>query len=212
MSQERALNQDQAITYAQHLGFTNAGLTLGLLNRLTDCHVSGDRQLARRYMSSLLFTLAGIAVLVMSAWTVCSWTIPWAKVLKASTAVSHDEIKDAVLIAGIAGLLGMVFNLPTVVYSAYQELTIANFWDAASKLSVLAATFVVARTQWGLFGAAVATCCVPTAISLANMFWIFWRRPWLRPAIALFDRRLVWSTLSDGMLLSLFATVGGTLV
>jgi O-antigen/teichoic acid export membrane protein len=194
---------EATIAAAAMITFTNAGLTLGLLNRLIDCHVSDDRQLARRYMSSLMVTLAGIMAVTMLAWAICSWTIPWARVLKVTAVVGHDEIKRAVFIAGAATLLGMVFNLPTVVYSAYQELNVANFWDAASKFLVLAATFAVAHRQWGLLGAALATCCVPTATSLANMLWIFLKRPWLRPSIALFDRRLVWSTLSDGLMLSL---------
>jgi O-antigen/teichoic acid export membrane protein len=194
---------EATIAAAAMLTFTNAGLTLGLLNRLIDCHVSDDRQLARRYISSLMVTLAGVAAVALIAWAICSWAIPWARVLKVTSAVDHHDITHAVFIAGAATLLGMVFNLPTVVYSAYQELTVANFWDAASKILVLVATFAVAHTYWGLFGAALATCCVPTATSLANMCWIFIKRPWLRPTIALFDRRLVWSTLSDGLLLSL---------
>src|SRR5687768_2495209 len=34
---------------AMYIGITNAGLTLGLINHLTECHVSGDREQARRY-------------------------------------------------------------------------------------------------------------------------------------------------------------------
>jgi O-antigen/teichoic acid export membrane protein len=194
---------EATIAAAAMLTFTNAGLTLGLLNRLIDCHVSDDRQLARRYMSSLMVTLAGVVTVALIAWAICSWTIPWARVLKVTTAVNHDEIKRAVFIAGAATLLGMVFNLPTVVYTAYQELTASNFWDAGSKFLVLAATLAVVHRRWGLIGAALATCCVPTVASLINMSWIFIKRPWLRPTMALFDRRLVWSSLSDGLLLSL---------
>jgi O-antigen/teichoic acid export membrane protein len=193
---------EATISMAALLGFTNAGLTLGLLNRLTDCHVANDRVLARRYMSSLLITLAGIAGVVLVLWTVLSWAIPWAHVLKATAAVAPSEIKHAIFLAGLAALFGMVFNLPTVVYSAYQELAIANLWDAGTKVSAMLATFAVVHVRWGLVGAALATACVPTAISLTNMLWIFLRRPWLRPTFALFDYRLVWSTLGDGVLLS----------
>src|SRR4051812_7391257 len=35
-------------------GLTDAGLAQGLQNRLQDCHVRGDRQLAQRYTSSLV--------------------------------------------------------------------------------------------------------------------------------------------------------------
>src|SRR5439155_4008899 len=49
------------------LGLTNVGLTLGLINRLTDCHVSGDRELARRYVSSLTFLLLGITLLTSTS-------------------------------------------------------------------------------------------------------------------------------------------------
>src|SRR5207253_4132114 len=44
------------------LGMTNLGLTMGLTNKLTDCHVSGDRQLARRYVTSLAFAMVVMAL------------------------------------------------------------------------------------------------------------------------------------------------------
>ena len=37
---------------AAWIALTDAGLGLGLINRLTECHVSGDDHLARRYVSS----------------------------------------------------------------------------------------------------------------------------------------------------------------
>ncbi len=36
------------IAFSAQLALTNAGLSSGLVNKLTDCHVSGDRELARR--------------------------------------------------------------------------------------------------------------------------------------------------------------------
>src|SRR5205085_1798405 len=39
------------IALSMWLALSNAGLTVGLVNKLTDCKVSGDRLLARQYIS-----------------------------------------------------------------------------------------------------------------------------------------------------------------
>src|SRR5262245_30854345 len=47
---------------AMWLAMTNAGMSLGLQNKLTDCYVSGDRELARRYVTAFMFALPVIAL------------------------------------------------------------------------------------------------------------------------------------------------------
>src|SRR5439155_20753406 len=46
---------------AVFLNMTNLGLTLGLNNKLIDCHVTGDQARARRYVSSMIFALLILA-------------------------------------------------------------------------------------------------------------------------------------------------------
>src|SRR5262249_38501879 len=57
---------ETVVALTTFLGMANLGMTLGLLNKLTDCQVSGDQELARRYSSSpVLAMLALVAAAVV---------------------------------------------------------------------------------------------------------------------------------------------------
>jgi O-antigen/teichoic acid export membrane protein len=183
------------------LSLTNAGLTLGLVNRLMDCHVSGDRELARRYISSLLFTLAGIVLVALAIWTLVAAFTHWDRVFETTDPFWRSQVPMVVWITGASVLCGLIFSMPMTIYQAYQELTIANIWDGVSKLVTFGACVAVVYTHFGLIGVAVASAAVPTAVTGFNTLWLFGRKPWLRPRLASFDWRLVKSTILDGLLL-----------
>src|SRR5260370_31193328 len=60
------------IAFSAQLALTNAGLSSRLVNKLTDCHVSGDRDLARRYVSSLWFALLVLVIVLCIAATLAT--------------------------------------------------------------------------------------------------------------------------------------------
>jgi O-antigen/teichoic acid export membrane protein len=70
---------------AMWLGMTNVGMSLGLVNKLADCYVSGDKDRARRYVSSLMLALPALVVLAMIILTIATPLIPWGKVFPTST-------------------------------------------------------------------------------------------------------------------------------
>jgi O-antigen/teichoic acid export membrane protein len=183
------------------LSLANAGLTLGLVNRLMDCHVSGDRELARRYVSSLLLTLAAIMLPALLVWTLVAAFTRWDHVFHISGSEARGHVAMATWITGTSVLFGLVFSAGASIYQAYQEMTIANVWDGIAKAVTFAACVGVVYTRFGLVGVAIASAAVPACVSGLSTAWLFWRRPWLRPRLASFDRRLVRSSFGDGLLL-----------
>jgi O-antigen/teichoic acid export membrane protein len=194
---------EATVALAALLSITNAGLTLGLVNRLMDCFVSGDTELAKRYVSSLTLSLAAMVAVVGVGWTIASATVDWAHALHVSDPALARATPWAVWAAGIATLVGLLSNVPQAVYMAHQEIAAGNVWDGAAKVAVLAASFAIVRTPFGLVGVAVATTWTQVLVSLANTSVLYVRRPWLRPHLRYFRRDLVGSTLGEG--LSMFA-------
>ena len=193
------------VSLSMLLAMSNAGLTLGLVNRLMDCHVNNDRDLARRYVSSLMLTLAGLVLIMIVVWTIVSATVSWGHVFKFKTIDPRAlrAVPWVIWITGVSTLVGLLFSMPMSIYSAYQELTIAALWDGAAKIVTLIACIAIVYTQWGMIGVALATCTVPCLMYAVNTFWLFKRKPWIRPRLSCFDKRLVRSTLRDGLLLFL---------
>jgi O-antigen/teichoic acid export membrane protein len=182
------------------LSLSNAGLTLGLLNRLTECHVSGDRALAQRYVSTLLLMLVALTALITVLVSAAVPFVDWSRVFKAS---SPDVLRDAPLavwLAALATVFGLVFSVGHPIYSAYQENHRNNVWDGLSKVLTLAACIAVVRTSWGLPGVVLAAAGTNTLVRMINMVVLFsWEKPWLTPRLRFFDRTLLAGTVRQGL-------------
>src|SRR5206468_4597929 len=115
------------------LGMTNAGMSLGLQNKLTDCYVTGDRELARRYVSSLMFALPVMALFVALLLSIVTPLVPWGRFFPTTTPRVH-ETAWAFWWAGIVTLLGVIISAGGAIYCGYQEIVRNNIWDAISKI------------------------------------------------------------------------------
>ena len=190
------------ISMAGLIGMSNAGLTLGLINKLTDCHVSGDKLLARRYVSSLSMALLMIAFTGTVLASMVIPFIPWKSLLKIESARAASETPWAVGLTAIFTLLGVASGVPRAVYTAYQDLEINNYWDGASKVVVLLACFLAVYMPFGLIGVAFAVVGVPTLMRIVNNFSLFFiEKPWLRPSLKLFETALIRSVMVQGVCL-----------
>jgi O-antigen/teichoic acid export membrane protein len=187
------------------LGLTNAGLGLGLVNKLIDCHVTENRSLARGYVSSLLMAFTVMVMVIGLAHTAVTMVVPWNRLFETSPMVTSSEVTWTVWLTGIILLLSFYSSVPPAIYSAFQELHRNNFWDASAKLVSLGAAALVAWfTDWGLPGMAVAFAGGPVLVRLLNLAWmVLFEKPWLRPSPGLFEWRLLRATAGDGAYLFL---------
>jgi O-antigen/teichoic acid export membrane protein len=181
---------------------SNAGLALGLQNRLQDCYVSGDRELARRYVSSLSVALVVIGLAGLVVLSVVTPLVDWGRVFPTVSARPAGETAWAVWAAGVLALLGVVLAIPFTAYIAYQETHVGNVWDGVGKLATLAACVGVVWTNFGLVGVVLASTGAYTVVRLVNAVWYFgWEKPWLRPTLRLFDAGLLRVVLTESIYL-----------
>ncbi|MBC8106263.1 MAG: oligosaccharide flippase family protein [Anaerolineae bacterium] len=188
---------------AMYIGLTNAGLTLGLVNHLTECHVTDDRRLARRYTSSLtpallITVLVGLLVLSM-----ITPLIPWSRVFEVPDPRAAREIPWAFWLAGFLTLLGFIAGIPSAIYTGYQETHLNNIWDGVAKAASLVACFVVVQfPSLGIIGVVLAITGVQTIVRIVNLALIFYHeKPFLRPTWRLFDWQLLKRMMSASILL-----------
>jgi len=185
---------------AMWLGQSTFGIGMGLMNKLTACHVSGDRAEARSYVSTVFFAevfIACIGILIICA--AVPW-IPWKSIFPVSNSALAGQIQWAALAIGITMLVGAMVDTPSAIYCAYQELYTNNIWDAAIRILILVSSFAVVHTRWEIVGVVLVINGVPILLRIINMIWLLgWHKPWLRPAISLFRWSFLSSTLSQGI-------------
>jgi O-antigen/teichoic acid export membrane protein len=185
---------------AMYLSITSLGLTGGLQNKLTDCDVSGDRELARRYVSSLWVALLVMTLVTVVAYSVLIPLVNWRWLLKLEEA--RSDITWAVWVAGMVTMAGLVASMPNAIYGAYQEFHRANVWEGISKVSTIVACIAVTFTPWGLVGVLLAVSGTPAIVRIVNLAWLFFiEKKWLSPKFGLFDWKLLKATASEGILL-----------
>jgi len=192
---------------AAWLALTNIGLGLGLVNKLTDTHVSGDRELARRYVSTITVAVLAITLLGIVVLSVITPLLDWGKIFPTDDPVALRETPWAFWVCGVAVFVGFIGSLPTNVYFGYQESHRNNIWDGVAKLATLIASLLVVKTSFGLVGVCVAVALVPGVVRLINMIDMFAReKRWLLPHPRLFDRTLLRVLLVESVSLFILHT------
>jgi O-antigen/teichoic acid export membrane protein len=192
---------------AAWLALTNIGLGLGLVNKLTDTHVSGDRELARRYVSTIMVAVIAITILGIAILSIVTPLLNWGRIFPTDDPVALREAPWAFWACGVAVFVGFIGSLPTNVYFGYQESHRNNIWDGAAKLATLIASLLVVKTNFGLVGVCVAVALVPGVVRLINTLDMFAReKRWLLPHPRLFDRTLLRVLLVESVSLFILHT------
>lgn len=190
------------------LGTLNLGMGMGLINKLTDAEVANDRNAARVYVASLTIALGVLIVAATALFSILVLLVDWAAVFNVVDPVAREETRALVWLAGVLTLAGLLASLPSSIYAGHQELHRANYWDGAAKIATLVACLALVYLRplsgFGAVGVLVAAAGAPLLVRLTNLVSLLWiEKPWLRPSVAYFDRKVLRSLLSQG--LSIFA-------
>jgi O-antigen/teichoic acid export membrane protein len=201
------------------LGMANFGMSLGLVNKLTDCDLRSDRSRAQRYVSTVVLAHVGVIALALVAISTLVAVIDWASVFNLTDASARREAGTAVWVGAALALLGLLFNIPSSIYAGYQEIHRYNYWDGGAKVATLVASVALvaipAAGTWGVAGVLVAVSGFALLVRGANFFGLlFVEKRWLRPSVRLFDANILREVLRDGFaifvlqlsLLALFQT------
>jgi O-antigen/teichoic acid export membrane protein len=200
LDKERYGLYETIIGMSMWLSLSNIGLTTGLVNKLTDCHVTGDTARAQRYVSSLWFTMIAVFGVASLLATLIIPFVQWTRVFSIHDLTARSEVALVVWATAIVTFLQSAMTIPAAAYTATQEIEKYNYWDGASKLAMLAGCALVVYTPFGLLGVAMAVLGIPCAVRAINTIILFaFERPHLRPKLKCFELAMVRSMLADGI-------------
>lgn len=185
------------------LAMSNLGMGLGLINRLTECAASHDREKAGKYTATLSLALAAVVAALLVLVSLVVPQLPWGQWLHVPDGVASAEAAPAVAVACVLAVIGLFSSLPNAIYSGYQENHKNVIWDGIAKLSVLAATaFVVTNPAYGVVGVVLAAAGAPVFVRIINLVWLVTReKPWLMPRLHRFDAGMLRGMLSEGLMM-----------
>jgi O-antigen/teichoic acid export membrane protein len=165
------------------LGFSDLGISNGLMNGIAQAHGRNDRLLARQYVSSAFFFLVAVALALGACFAVSYPWVPWGALFRVQSAQAISEAGPAVAAFVICFLLNIPAGLASRVQAGYQEGFIANLWAAFGSALCLVFLLLAIHIHGSLALLVLAMAGAPILALLANgviQFGI--QRPWLLPS------------------------------
>lgn len=179
------------------LQFSNLGIGSALQNSLIQARADGDIERQQELVSTVVFTLIGIALILLGAGVIAFPVVNWLQVFPPSTNRFAAEIPPALAVIFLGFVSSVVLSFVHAIYSARQELHIGTLPVLAAGLLSLAGVVVAVRLDLGLIGVVCASTGSPALVQWAFAIWTLWLRgiPELKPRIAKCSRA-AWRSVS----------------
>lgn len=164
------------------LGFADLGLGNGLLSGVAEANAKNDPGLARQYISSAFFLMAGMAVCLAIVFLLIKDLVPWARVFNVSAPLAVAEAGRAATMFVACLLVGAPLGIVQRVQSGYQRGFANSLWQALGSLLGLVGLVVAIRWRMGLPWLVLAIAGLPLVAALIQNAALFGGRyPHLRP-------------------------------
>jgi O-antigen/teichoic acid export membrane protein len=167
------------------LTFADLGIGNGLLNAIAECHGRDDSESARRYISSAMVLLGGMACLFGLIFAVAYPWIPWQRIFNVSDPLAIAEAGPASAAVFLCFLASIPLSIVQRVQQGYQEGFIDSAWTAAGKLLSVFGLLLAVFLKSGLPWLVLAIAGFPVLVTAMNgVALFFYRKPFLRPRLA----------------------------
>ena len=183
------------------LGFSDLGISNGLMNGISKSHGVQDRRLAQQYVSSAFFFLTAIAGFLGLTFVIAYRWIPWNSIFHVESTQAMSEAGPAAAAFVFCFLVGIPIGTVTRIQSGFQEGFTANLWSIAGNLVALLTVLLVIKQRLSLTFLVLAMAGVPSLAVAANGLVLFGHdRPWLRPEWSQVRRGVSNDLLHSGLL------------
>jgi O-antigen/teichoic acid export membrane protein len=193
------------------MNLADLGLARGMQNHLSEANGQDDPELAGRYVSTGLATMAGAALLIAVVATPVVFMVSWSDALNVKDPALAGETRHVVEAVLVIFLVGFPLSLVPTIYAAYQRGYVASLFAIAGSVAslgaLLAATHFELSLPWlilALGGTTIFTTLVNFGYGLRSM-------PWLRPRLALVTRNALRALAGTSIALFVFQ-IGALLV
>jgi O-antigen/teichoic acid export membrane protein len=158
------------------LQFTNLGIGLGLQNALIEETAKGDARAQKELVSTAVFSLAGIGLLLLVIGLSIFPHVAWTRIFPPTSARFTTEIPWAVLVVFLGFISTAVLGFVGPIYAARQELHIGSIQAMTTSLLTLLATFVAVGLNLGLLGIVICTIGLTAIMQWGYALWTLYGR------------------------------------
>ena len=173
------------------LQFANLGIGLGLQNALTEETAKGNAQAQKELVSTAVFSLLGIGLILAIAGLSAFPYVDWQRVFPPTTSRFTTEIPWTVLVVFLGFDSAMVLGFVNPIYAARQELHVGNIQVLIISVLTLLGTLVAVHNRWGLIGVVSCSIGFTALMQWAFAIWVLYGRgiSAIRPQISQFTRK-----------------------
>jgi len=190
-------------------GLVDLGLATSLTNALSTAAAKEDRHQAKEMVSSAVFLMLGLAVLILLVnWFVYP-RISWINAFNVKSSDLQLEVSQAVLATVILFVLRIPLGVVSRIYAAQQESYLYESWNILSNAAAFGSLLLAVYLQAPLYILIVAFFGIYLLGDVFAGSYLFgWRHPWLRPDIRAFSLPKTEWLLKTGVQMWLFQIAG----
>lgn len=179
--------------------FSDVGLGNGMRNYLTESISKGDFERGRSYLSTTLFLLSGIAILLgLLSWGVVSF-VDMSRLFNTSV-MSGEELRIVTLTAIFFTLINFVVRNIGYLFVALQRYALYDLLSISGSVLSLIVVYVLTKTtESNLLYVVAAFTAMPVVVYLLACFPIFRRYRSLRPNRKSIDLTLANQVVGKGL-------------
>jgi O-antigen/teichoic acid export membrane protein len=163
------------------MGFADLGIGNGLINAISEAYGKDDRRLAKEYVTSALFLMLGISVLLALAGAATYPFLPWQRLFNVKSGMVAAEGARAFLVLYcwfVVNIpLGVITRAQTGLQLGYSSQIIGALGNVISLLAMLLVIF----THGSLASLVLASTFGVIIATLLNGWLLFRKHPWLMP-------------------------------
>ncbi|MGD0738644.1 MAG: oligosaccharide flippase family protein [Terracidiphilus sp.] len=194
------------------LSSSDLGIGYGLLCCVAEANGKDDRELARGYVSSAFFMLAGIAASFLCAFFAVYELIPWPRLFNVHSPTAVAEAGPAAAVFVCCFIASIPLGIVNRIQIGYQDGFENNLWISLGSVFSLAAVLLACYVRASLPWLVLAMTGAPILAVILNSTVLFAvERPWLCPQWSLANTRMQNRMLGLGsmfVILQLAAAIG----
>lgn len=166
------------------LSLVDLGIANGLTPMLSSAFGRGRPDLAQQYVSTAVWTLAGIAILAGVAIAALWSLIDWGRLFNVGDPLLAANVSMAMAIAVALFLVQVPLSVNQRILLAHQEGGIANACHLMVSVAGLLGVYAVTRTEGGLVALVIGYSGAQVLVSVGIAVWLFgWAKRSIHPFV-----------------------------
>lgn len=191
------------------LAFADLGMGNGILNAISSAYGKDDFVAIREYVSSGVFVLTAVALLIITAFASLYYVVPWYEVFNVNSSQAREEAGPALAVLIACFAMAMPLGVVQRVQMGLQNGFMANLWQCANSLLALGCVILAIWIKAGLPWLVLAFAGSPLIASLLNSVLYFgWLQPEAAPAFKLVSSHAMRHIAHIGMLFFVLQITG----